>query len=113
MEPPAVCHRHLLPFRTMSAGTHLSLSPPLLLSSAIPPRGPDAPTPGVADVPTLYVTLLDAISCRVLHRVAHFYASGPVSLAMVENWLVYSYWNTRAQRTEVRGTTPCHTRLEP
>lgn len=56
----------------------------------------------MADVPTLYVTLLDAISCRVLHRVAHFYASGPVSLAMVENWLVYSYWNTRAQRTEVR-----------
>lgn len=58
----------------------------------------------VADVPTLYITLMDTVSCRVLHRTTHFHAMAPVSLLLVENWVLYSYWNTRAQRTEVRRT---------
>lgn len=59
----------------------------------------------VADVPTLYITLMDTVSCRVLHRTTHFHAMAPVSLLLVENWVLYSYWNTRAQRTEVRRHT--------
>jgi hypothetical protein len=64
----------------------------------------------VADVPTLYITLMDTVSCRVLHRTTHFHAMAPVSLLLVENWVLYSYWNTRAQRTEVRRHTVSVTR---
>jgi hypothetical protein len=64
-----------------------------------------------SSVPTVYVSLVDCVSGRVLHRATHFYATmgqgansnRPAPLRLVENWVVYSYWNTRAQRTEVRG----------
>jgi len=43
----------------------------------------------------LYVSLVDTVSARVLHRVQHVTASGPASIVMSENWVVYSYWNTK------------------
>ncbi|GAB5037215.1 er membrane protein complex subunit partial, partial [Nannochloropsis oceanica] len=56
-------------------------------------------------VSTVYVTVMDTVAGRVLHRVSHFHAQGPVKMRMFENWLVYSYWNCRAQRTEVGSIT--------
>lgn len=49
-------------------------------------------------VSTVYVTVMDTVAGRVLHRVSHFHAQGPVKMRMFENWLVYSYWNCRVGR---------------
>lgn len=60
-----------------------------------------APSNASEASPTLYVSLVDTVSARVLHRVQHTTASAPASIVMSENWVVYSYWNTKAHRTEL------------
>jgi|TARA_B110000240_G_scaffold52106_1_gene59619 hypothetical protein len=42
--------------------------------------------------------LLDAATGRVLYRVRHPEARGPVHAVVCENWVVYHYFNTRAGR---------------
>jgi len=53
---------------------------------------------------TLYLSLVDTVAGRVLHRVSHPNAR-PVTSAspvvMSENWVMYYYWNTKAKRTEI------------
>jgi hypothetical protein len=44
------------------------------------------------------VHLLDAATGRVLYRVRHPEARGPVHAVVCENWIVYHYFNTRAGR---------------
>lgn len=44
------------------------------------------------------VHLLDAATGRVLYRVRHNEARGPVHAVVCENWVVYHYFNTRAGR---------------
>ena len=51
------------------------------------------------------VLLMDAVTGRVLHSRRHADASGPVSLALHDNWVVYSYWSTAAQRSEIGVAT--------
>ncbi len=46
------------------------------------------------------VSLVDTVAGRVLHRVSHADAT-PGHLVISENWVVYSYWNGKAKRTEL------------
>ncbi|KAH9256285.1 hypothetical protein BASA81_005506 [Batrachochytrium salamandrivorans] len=50
---------------------------------------------------TVKMLLVDTVSGRVLHRAVHREAQGPVHAVRFENWLVYSFWNTKALRTEL------------
>eukprot|EP00899_Mesostigma_viride_P000410 jgi/Mesvir1/1036/Mv17562-RA.3 len=45
--------------------------------------------------------LLDTVTGRLLHRVTHASAQGPVHAVFCDNWVVYSFWNVRANRREV------------
>jgi len=49
----------------------------------------------------LVVYLIDTITGRIIHRVLHPNSSGPVYLVQTENWVVYSYWNQKARRSEM------------
>ncbi|CAI5747328.1 unnamed protein product [Peronospora destructor] len=49
----------------------------------------------------LYVSLIDSVAGRIIHRVRHSHATGPVRMVQSENWLVYSYWNYKEKRTEL------------
>lgn len=49
----------------------------------------------------IVVYLIDTITGRIIHRVLHPQASGPVYLVQTENWVVYSYWNQKARRSEM------------
>jgi hypothetical protein len=51
---------------------------------------------GAADV-----TLLDATAGTVLHRSQLQDVGGPVKMVITENWVVISYWNTKAKRCEL------------
>ena len=47
------------------------------------------------------VVLIDVVTGHVAHRVIHRHGKGPVSMVRFENWLVYSYWNSKSKKTEV------------
>jgi hypothetical protein len=47
------------------------------------------------------VYLIDTVTGRIIHRVLHAHSSGPVYLVQTENWVVYSYWNQKARRSEM------------
>ncbi|XP_042445968.1 ER membrane protein complex subunit 1-like [Zingiber officinale] len=49
----------------------------------------------------LFAYLIDTVSGRILHRVSHHGAQGPVHAVMSENWVVYHYFNLRAHRYEM------------
>ncbi|KAK9683744.1 hypothetical protein RND81_10G161600 [Saponaria officinalis] len=49
----------------------------------------------------LVAYLIDTVTGRVLHRVTHHAAQGPVRAVFSENWVVYHYFNLRAHRYEM------------
>lgn len=51
---------------------------------------------GDFDEPSLQVMLVDAVSGRVVHSASHPGASGPLTMAMGDNWVVYHYWSPKA-----------------
>ncbi|RHY78565.1 hypothetical protein DYB30_000035 [Aphanomyces astaci] len=59
----------------------------------------------IDDHRVLHVSLIDGVSGRIVHRVKHRDAAEPVHLVQSENWLVYSYWNTKSKRTELVSLT--------
>ncbi|XP_062179551.1 uncharacterized protein LOC133884219 isoform X2 [Phragmites australis] len=50
---------------------------------------------------SLVAYLIDAVTGRILHRVTHHGARGPVHAVVSENWVVYHYFNLRAHRFEM------------
>ena len=46
-------------------------------------------------------TLIDGVTGRILYRVRHGDARGPVRAVVCENWVTYHYFNTRARRFAV------------
>lgn len=46
-------------------------------------------------------TLIDGVTGRILYRVRHGDARGPVRAVVRENWVTYHYFNTRARRFAV------------
>ncbi|XP_039051239.1 ER membrane protein complex subunit 1-like [Hibiscus syriacus] len=49
----------------------------------------------------LVAYLIDTVTGRILHRVTHHGARGPVHAVFSENWVVYHYFNLRAHRYEM------------
>lgn len=70
--------------------------------------GEAAPTAQASTPPSLFVSLVDTVSGKILHRTSHTNASsysrsGKDSIPVVisENWVLYSYWNNKSQRSEI------------
>ena len=57
-----------------------------------------APTDAAPEESAVSAHLLDAATGRVLYRVRHAEARGPVHAVVCENWVVYHYFNTKAGR---------------
>jgi len=69
------------------------------------------------NIPTLFITLVDTASCRILHRVSHSHKTSSsyknteqqtlpqTPLIISENWIVYSYFNHKTKRTELSVLT--------
>ena len=50
-------------------------------------------------MPSLYVTVYDAVTLDVLYRAGHEHAGGDVKVVTAEgNWIIYSYWNGKTKR---------------
>jgi hypothetical protein len=104
-----------------------SVKPPRHTATTAPAGGSGG-TPLVAtSLPSIQVSLIDTVAGRIMHRVTHPFAAaqassfappsystssptssydrslseGPSSIVISENWVVYSFWNIKAKRTEV------------
>lgn len=62
-----------------------------------------AASSGDEDKSNLFVNVVDTVSGRVLYRVSHTNASpdGPVTTLIVENWILYTFLNSKSCRTEL------------
>lgn len=49
--------------------------------------------------------LIDTVVGRIVHRFSHREGTGPVHMVRFENWLVYSFWNTKTKRNELVSAT--------
>jgi hypothetical protein len=59
------------------------------------------PMGSAASLPVLRVCIIDTVSGRVIHRSRHVHGAAPVRTVQSENWIVYSYWNSKEKRTEL------------
>ncbi|XP_057434689.1 uncharacterized protein LOC130727550 [Lotus japonicus] len=50
---------------------------------------------------SLVIYIIDTVTGRILHRMAHHGCQGPVHAVFSENWVVYHYFNLRAHRYEM------------
>jgi hypothetical protein len=50
---------------------------------------------------TLTINLVDGVSGNIVHTARQNKALAPVHMVHCENWLVYTYWNVKARRTEL------------
>uniref|UniRef100_A0A7S1BSG2 ER membrane protein complex subunit 1 n=1 Tax=Corethron hystrix TaxID=216773 RepID=A0A7S1BSG2_9STRA len=62
----------------------------------------------ITNVPSIFVSLVDTVSGRILHRNGHAHAvpinnngNPSIPLTISENWIYYSMWNTKTKRSEL------------
>lgn len=68
---------------------------------ALSPEVAGAGAGGAAAGGLLSLFLVDVITGHILHSIQHPRVTQPLHLVHAENWLVYSFWNEKARRTEV------------
>merc|ERR1712032_953861 len=56
----------------------------------------------IEDEPNLFVNIVDTVSGRILHRLSHANAaSTEISSLISENWIFYTFVNTKTRKTEL------------
>ncbi|CAN1218754.1 ER membrane protein complex subunit 1 [Linum perenne] len=77
------------------------ISKNLLFVATVAPKASGDIGSSTPDESWLIVYLVDTITGRILHRMTHNGAQGPVQAVVSENWVVYHYFNLRAHRYEM------------
>ena len=92
-----------LPFASAEASSASSKKP---LGASKP--GEVVHDSSIISAPSVFVTLIDTVSARVLYRISHSDAAvcsqerdANVPIIVSENWIYYSFWNQRAKRSEI------------
>ncbi|KAL4298168.1 hypothetical protein GQ457_12G020690 [Hibiscus cannabinus] len=73
----------------------------LLFVATVAPKGSGEIGSVTPEESWLVAYLIDTVTGRILHRVTHHGAQGPVHAVFSENWVVYHYFNLRAHRYEM------------
>jgi len=80
------------------------LNPNLLAVSTVSNNAPffkgskSAATEGESSV---HMYCVDTVTGHIVYHVAHPSTTGPTNLALSDNWVVHTYWNTKHLRTEL------------
>ncbi|XP_078174655.1 uncharacterized protein LOC144568245 [Carex rostrata] len=77
------------------------ISKNILFVATVSPKATGGIGPAGPDEASLVAYLIDTVTGRILHRVTHQGAQGPVHAVVSENWVVYHYFNLRAHRYEM------------
>lgn len=73
----------------------------LVFVATVTPRAPGLVGAANPEESTMVAYLIDTVTGRILHRVAHPNMQGPVHAVVSENWVVYHYFNLRQHRYEM------------
>lgn len=73
----------------------------LLFVSTVAPKAAGEIGSATPEESWLVVYLIDTVSGRIMHRMIHHGAQGPVHAVISENWVVYHYFNLKAHRYEM------------
>ncbi|EPS59522.1 hypothetical protein M569_15283, partial [Genlisea aurea] len=73
----------------------------LLFLATVSPKGVGPIGSVTPDESSLFIYVINTVSGRILHRIAHHGAQGPVNAVFSENWVVYHCFNLRAHRYEM------------
>ncbi|XVF48572.1 hypothetical protein PTKIN_Ptkin03bG0201300 [Pterospermum kingtungense] len=73
----------------------------LLFVATVAPKGSGEIGSVTPEESWLVAYLIDTVTGRILHRVTHHGSQGPVHAVFSENWVVYHYFNLRANRYEM------------
>jgi len=60
----------------------------------------------------LNMYVIDTVSGNILYHTYHQYCNSPVNIVHSENWIIYSYWNSKAHRHEVSTLDMFHKELD-
>ncbi|KMT18010.1 hypothetical protein BVRB_2g032040 [Beta vulgaris subsp. vulgaris] len=77
------------------------ISKNLLFVATVAPKAAGEIGSVTPDESWLVCYLIDMVTGRILHRVMHHGSQGPVRAVFSENWVVYHYFNLRANRYEM------------
>ncbi|MQM09085.1 hypothetical protein Taro_041947 [Colocasia esculenta] len=77
------------------------ISKNILFVATVAPRAAGDIGSATPEEASLVVYLIDTVTGRILHRMAHLGAQGPIHAVVSENWVVYHYFNLRAHRYEM------------
>ncbi|OAY79607.1 ER membrane protein complex subunit 1 [Ananas comosus] len=77
------------------------ISKNMLFVATVAPNAAGEIGSATPDEASLVAYLIDAVTGRILHRVTHQGAQGPVHAVVSENWVIYHYFNLRAHRYEM------------
>lgn len=77
------------------------ISKNILFVATVSPKASGPIGSATPDESLLVVHLVDTVTGRILHRMSHSGAQGPVHAVLSENWVVYHYFNLRAHRYEI------------
>ncbi|KAJ4794493.1 ER membrane protein complex subunit 1 [Rhynchospora pubera] len=77
------------------------ISKNILFVATVSPKAAGGIGSAAPDEAWLVAYLIDTVTGRILHRVTHQGAQGPVHAVVSENWVVYHYFNLRAHRYEM------------
>ncbi|KAF3975078.1 hypothetical protein CMV_001650 [Castanea mollissima] len=81
--------------------TYKYISKNLLFVATATPKASGEIGTATPEEASLVVYLIDTVTGRILHRMAHYGSQGPVHAVFSENWVVYHYFNLRAHRYEM------------
>ncbi|KAL4194055.1 hypothetical protein AMTRI_Chr05g57370 [Amborella trichopoda] len=73
----------------------------VLFVATVAPKATDGIGSITPDEAWLVAYLIDTVTGRILHRVTHLGAHGPIQAVFSENWVVYHYFNLRAHKYEM------------
>ncbi|KAK1314855.1 hypothetical protein QJS10_CPA06g00716 [Acorus calamus] len=77
------------------------ISKNMLFVATVAPKASDDIGSVTPEEAWLVAYLIDVVTGRILHRVTHMGAQGPIHAVLSENWVVYHYFNLRAHRYEM------------
>ncbi|KAH7658285.1 Quinoprotein alcohol dehydrogenase-like protein [Dioscorea alata] len=77
------------------------ISKNMVFAATVSPKASGEIGSATPEEASLVAYLIDAVTGRILHRVTHQGAQGPIHAVVSENWVVYHYFNLRAHRYEM------------
>ncbi|KAG9456106.1 hypothetical protein H6P81_000614 [Aristolochia fimbriata] len=77
------------------------ISKNMLFVATVSPKAAGDISSATPEEASIVIYLIDTVTGRILHRITHPGAQGPIHAVCSENWVIYHYFNLRAHRYQM------------